>query len=633
MLDSLGSHLLIQTRKRPRILYGVHNTNRAILQSISKSKSKSEIDFCGNYILQLIGSDAFKKALSDARDRGVRIKCIIETTKEGRDCCRKLMKLVEIRHLDGLKAKFILNNTKCLSITTTTAASTTNALQGPNMVPQIMYIDTMHIVEQYHQIFDTLWNNATAAISAQGRIKEIEEERSKPFTLDIIRDRKRAESIFLGQIQKARVEVLIAVNSIVDLEHLATTGLIHSIKQAKRRGVTIMVLHSDGGGGKSKSNAAAQSKLISYNKNIKKWAEIKRISGIQDIILLIDNAKLLTISYGDEDGVDEGLAFNAVYSDNKSLAKNFGSLLESLLNETEMIGSMMAAKAHLADLNKQLSKANEQLTFQDRMQSEFINVAAHELRTPVQSILGYAELLEIDQDEENEISEREKARGTKGGAAREMERNTDHKKDSLRALIRNAKRLGELTHLILDVTRIENKSLNLDKEELNLKDVILTATDELVVQTVKDSYKIHNNDIKLRYELIESNIFLDADKSRLIQVISNLLRNAVKFTKEGYISIKAEKKGDCVLVKVKDTGSGIDPEIIPRLFTKFGTNSGEGTGLGLFVSKGIVEAHGGRIWAENNTEGEKGGRGATFAFSLPLSKNDLRGSISSSNAQ
>ncbi|HET7389886.1 MAG TPA: ATP-binding protein, partial [Nitrososphaeraceae archaeon] len=604
MLDSWRSYLLIQTQKRPKILHGIQNANRAILQSISKSKS--EIDICGNHIIQLIESELFKKALSDARARGVRVRCIIEITKVNIYCYKKLMKLVQIRHLDGLKAKFILTNTKCLSIT----ATTTNALQERKTVPQIMYIDTMQIVEQYHQIFDTLWNNATT-ISAQERIKQIEEG-VKPFTLDITQDRIRAESLFLAQIQQARSEVLIAVNSIVDLEHLATSGLVDSIKQAKRRGVSIMVLHSEeegkGGGEKSRNVVATLPQLIS---DIKRCAQIKRISGIQGIILLIDNAKLLTISYGNEDK-DDGLAFIAIYSDNKSLAKNFGSLLDSLLNETEMLESMITAKDDLADLNKQLAEANEQLMQHDRMQREFINIAAHELRTPIQSILGYAELLEVEQ--EDEILTREEGRGG------EIKSTFDNNKsNSLMALVRNANRLEQLSQLILDVTRIENKSLNLNKERLNLKDVILTAIDDLVICTVKDPNKNDNNNLKLRYEPIENDIFIDVDKSRLTQVISNLLRNAVKFTEEGDITIKAEKEEDHVLIKIKDTGSGIDPEISPRLFTKFATKSDEGIGLGLFISKAIVEAHGGRIWAENNKECEKRG-GATFTFNLPLSK-------------
>jgi two-component system, OmpR family, sensor histidine kinase VicK len=583
--------------KKTRILFDVQNTNRAILQLISKSKS--EVDICDNYIMQAIERELFKKALSDAKDRGVRLKCIIEITKENIDYCKELMELVEIRHLDGLKANFILNKTKCLSITTTTTA-----MQERKTVPQIVYIDIMQIVEQYHQIFDTLWNKTTIT-SAQDRIKEIEGRRVKPFTLDIIQDPKCAESLFITQIQQARSEVLIAVSSILELERLATIGLVDSIKRANRRGVSMMILHSEEEQQESRNDGATQSQLIS---NIKRCAQIKSISGIQGIILLIDNSKVLTMS-----DKDDGLASIAVYSDNKSLAKNFGSLLDSLWNETEMLESIIVAKDDLADLNKQLAEANEQLKIHARMQREFIDVAAHELRTPIQSILGYAELLE----EDTEAEEAEKITIGREGGVTEIGSDINNKRNSVKAVIRNAKRLEQLSQLILDVTKIENKSLNLRKELLNLNDIILTAIDDLIIYTAKDSYK-KDNYTKLRYEPIENDVFIDADKSRLTQVIFNLLRNAVKFTKEGIITIKAEKKEDHVLVSIKDTGSGIDPEIMPRLFTKFATKSEEGTGLGLFISKGIVEAHGGRIWAENSEEREK--RGAVFTFSLPLTK-------------
>jgi phosphatidylserine/phosphatidylglycerophosphate/cardiolipin synthase-like enzyme len=243
------------------------------------------------------------------------------------------MELVEIRHLDDLKPNFILNKTKCLAITTTTTA-----MQERKTLPQIVHIDIMQIVEQYHQIFDTLWNKTTTT-SAQDRIKEIEGRRFKPFTLDIIQDPKCAESLIIAQIQQARSEVLIAASSILDLEHLAIIGLVDSIKQAERRGVSIMILHSEEEQ-ESRNDRAARSQLIP---DIKRSAQIKSISGIHGIILLIDNSKVLTMS-----DKDDGLASIAVYSDNKSLAKNFGSLLDSLWNETEMLESIIVAKIKCA---------------------------------------------------------------------------------------------------------------------------------------------------------------------------------------------------------------------------------------------------------------------------------------------
>jgi|SRR5690348_7662239 len=173
------------------------------------------------------------------------------------------------------------------------------------------------------------------------------------------------------------------------------------------------------------------------------------------------------------------------------------------------------------------------------------------------------------------------------------------------AVYRSAKKLKQLTEDILDVTRIESQSsLQLHKEQFNLNEMILN-----IIEESRETTKM---------QLVsKEDIFLNADKSRISQVISNLLNNAIKFTnKHGIIIITAEQKDSRVTVSVKDTGTGIDPDIMPRLFTKFATKSEKGTGLGLFISKSIVEAHGGKIWAENNADG----KGTTFYFNLPLSK-------------
>jgi signal transduction histidine kinase len=245
--------------------------------------------------------------------------------------------------------------------------------------------------------------------------------------------------------------------------------------------------------------------------------------------------------------------------------------------------------------NKKLESANEQLKVHDNMQKEFINIAAHELRTPIQPILSLSEIL------------RSKIKDTQ-------------QVNLLSIITRNAKRLQRLTDDILDVTRIESHSLKLNKELFNLSDLISSIIDDYRNHIEKD-----NIAVKLLYESnSKDNIFVEADRGRLIQVISNLLDNAIKFTKEGTISIITEEKDNQVVVSVKDTGTGIDPEILPRLFTKFVTKSERGgTGLGLFISKNIVEAHGGKIWLENNNIYD-GKKGATFTFSLPVSNSSIR---------
>lgn len=227
----------------------------------------------------------------------------------------------------------------------------------------------------------------------------------------------------------------------------------------------------------------------------------------------------------------------------------------------------------------ELMVANEQLKTHDKMQREFINIAAHELRTPIQPILGAAEMLE------DELGE---------------------KKEDIRMIARNARRLERLTRDLLDVARIEGQSLKLNKEKFSIS--------ELVAVLVEDYRKRSDNKQKVTIEYEPANdITVEADKERITQVISNLLDNALKFTENGRIVITTKKEADGkAVVSVKDTGMGVESEIIPRLFTKFASKSPTGTGLGLFIAKSIVEAHGGEIFGKNNEY-----TGATFTFTIP----------------
>ena len=269
--------------------------------------------------------------------------------------------------------------------------------------------------------------------------------------------------------------------------------------------------------------------------------------------------------------------------------------------------------AELKDSNKRLALANEQLKIQERMQKEFINVAAHELRTPIQPILGLSEIL--------------RSRLTKGSEWQG--------RDLLDIIIRNAKRLQRLAEDILDVTRIESQSLKLKKERFNLNQLVSQIVEDHRNQISKagsDPASVNSNmGIKLVFVPQKDSIFIEADKSRISQVISNLLSNAIKFTvqegKEGekhgktiLITIGKDDQYKEAIVSIRDAGVGIDSEIFPRLFSKFASKSFEGTGLGLFISKSIIEAHGGKIWAENNVTNGYGEGGATFSFSLALSQ-------------
>jgi signal transduction histidine kinase len=268
--------------------------------------------------------------------------------------------------------------------------------------------------------------------------------------------------------------------------------------------------------------------------------------------------------------------------------KNELSLLSNSFNN--MVNYIKNIKKQ-EELIKELEKANEELKYKDHLKNEFINIAAHELRTPIQPILVFTELLQ-----------------QKG-----IINNIEREKEFLKIIFRNSKRLKELSDDILDIAKIESGSLSLNKEKFNLKDLIIDILKEYeqIIQYKKN--------LKLLYESSEINpLTIEADRIRLCQVIHNLLKNAIQFTKEGSITVVVQRKENEILVCIKDTGTGIHHEVLPKLFTKFATKTMTGgTGLGLFISKSIIEMHGGRIWATNNKEGV----GSTITFTLPIKNN------------
>jgi signal transduction histidine kinase len=338
-------------------------------------------------------------------------------------------------------------------------------------------------------------------------------------------------------------------------------------------------------------------------------------SGLRDISF---NDNMTTIAY-QPITLDGEFLWSLYISTPHSLASNVGYLINQQKNFSTIViivvGSMAfgiaililswnkrlegAVKSRTTQLNKTnesliesnslLASANKQLEIHDNMQKEFINVAAHELRTPIMPILGEAELIE------NDISDNESARISR---------------EQISSIIRNAKRLDRLAADILDVTNIEGKSLKLNKTTFDIDDILSQLVTEYSRQIEKDVAK--NKKIKISYEPLHVMVF--ADNYRITQVISNIINNAIKFTDQGIITIIGNADSAELTIKISDTGKGIDNEIINRLFDKFVSRSEQGTGLGLFISKNIIEAHGGRIIGFNN----ENGTGATFVIVLPL---------------
>lgn len=262
-------------------------------------------------------------------------------------------------------------------------------------------------------------------------------------------------------------------------------------------------------------------------------------------------------------------------------------LILLVLRWNRMLGNEVKRRTReLNGLNTQLERANDQLNELSQYQKEFINIAAHELRNPIQPIIALTEVLR------SKISDRSQS-------------------ELIDIIIRNAKKLQRLAQDILDITKIESKTFELSKEKCNLVDIIAQ-----VVQDYGNNVKKSTGPPTRLITQTNGNLSLHIDRQKISQVISNLLGNAIKFTEGGTITVKTEKKPNEVIVCVKDTGEGIPSKMFAKLFSKFSSGSSGGTGLGLYISKNIVEAHGGRIWAENNNIGEKG---ATFCFTLPTS--------------
>jgi len=241
-------------------------------------------------------------------------------------------------------------------------------------------------------------------------------------------------------------------------------------------------------------------------------------------------------------------------------------------------------KNEIEEKTGELQEANKKLQELDRRKTEFISIASHELKSPIQPIFGFAELAksgDIDQ------------------------------KEAWDGVTMLAKKLQDLATDVLDVTRIDSNRLTLYPQRFAINDLILETTKMLRTGL--------STDVKI-VENFEETIELEADKTRIEQVLRNIINNAIKFTEKGTITIKTtlDKKTGDLICTITDTGLGIPQEILPNIFEKFVTKGHEmentsGNGLGLFLCKGIINAHGGRITARNNNDG-----GATFEFSLPL---------------
>jgi two-component system, OmpR family, sensor histidine kinase VicK len=502
---------------------------------------------------------------------------------------------------EGIQVKHVKNLTPMnFAVDSKHFYATIDKMEEGKTMQSLLVSNEPAYISHYNSIFEELWKNG---VDATDRIKDIEAGVDLP-DIEVIPSSVRAQEMFLNIIKTAKEEILWifpTTNAFLRQDKMDAIPL--ATQAARERNVKVRILVP--------SNRLIEQKIQqlkeycccndSPNNNHNTIIDVRYIEQMSETkatILVVDRENSLVMELRDDSKTTfiEAIGLST-YSNSKAGVLSYVAIFENLWKQSELY---------------------QQLKIHDKMQREFINIAAHELRTPIQPIIGLTQVVC------SRIEDREQAK-------------------LLQVVNRNAKRLQRLTEDILDVTKIESQSLSLNKEKFNLKDVITNAIDDIMAKNLSlfssssssSSSKIKvNNTTRLLYHHPQD-VFVYADKGRISQVISNLLDNAVKFTKDGggtIIFTVEEKKEELgieqhqhnnhhqqeILVSIRDTGIGIDPQILPSLFSKFTTKSHTGgTGLGLFVCKGIIEAHGGRIWADDNNDKE-GERGSTFYFSLPL---------------
>jgi signal transduction histidine kinase len=296
------------------------------------------------------------------------------------------------------------------------------------------------------------------------------------------------------------------------------------------------------------------------------------------------------------------MAFSAMSFDT---AHNMAHVLKDVgyfVNIIALIMSSMQYSAYLKKANSLIKENLKKLQENEKLKDDFINIAAHELRTPIQPILGLSDL--INHSLQNDTSEIDKS----------------ELKSDMKVIYRNAKKLQKLTNDILDVSRIDSHILNLNTSRFDFVELIKNTIEDFTTNSEKKEENVYI-DFDLRdetksKEVLDQSILIEGDKTRISQVLLNLLNNARKFTEEGKITVTVLIKKDAkeVIVSISDSGKGINSEVMNHLFEKFISRSDSGTGLGLYISKNIIEAHRGKIWASNN----QNGIGSTFSFSIPV---------------
>jgi len=501
-----------------------------------------------------------KKVLEkQKRGEGDGIRWIMRIEKDSINLVKNFLKLgVKIRHVKNLAP---IN----FAVSKHGLIATVEEIAGGGMIQNLLTSNEGSYIKHFTSMFEQLWKEG---VDARYRIKDIE-EKVGIAEIEIIRN--PIDSIARGwdMVKSARKEINVLFSSSNALKRQIAMGALPLLRNAsEKQKVKIRMLLP---------SSDRSDQLIEETKSNVPNIDIRTISSSLETkisILIVDNNQCLILELKDDkQNTSHDAVGLATYSISPTIISSYLAIFESFWRQAELFEKMKEVEI---------------------LEKDFINFAAHELRNPVQPIIGFSELLysKIENQEHRRL---------------------------LDEVILNARRLERLARVMLDVTRIENNSLILTKETVDTAKVVKDIVDSYN-QNLREKNAVNKSKNLEELMIIQNGVKdleVTLDKVRITQVICNILDNALSFSHEGKIKVvlKKEKRNrqNFLLVRVKDTGPGIDPEILSKLFTKFASKSDMGTGLGLFISKGIVEAHGGKIWAENNPN-----KGATFSFTLPI---------------
>ncbi len=611
IFDTLWKNATVAQKKIKELKEGIKSFETKLITESSDSlietefgrvvRNSSEINICTsidglrinkNYLIESITN-----ALTNERvNTHKRIRILVEITRDNLEIVKELLDLgIQIRHIKDMSS---IDYT----VTSSDLIIAVKRTEKNDPSDSILYSNDPSYIDHFVNVFEELWKSSK---DPERVIKSLEEETELSF-IETIDDPEESVKLVHTLISSAKYEILAILPNFNSFVRQVESGMMEFMKNISlsKKNINIRILIVE------ETDNEIQNKILtifnkfngkipgSSNSEIPLEFQFKGSGNFKLKILnsrlfteigflIVDKNKSLIIESKNIPSIDmiESIGLSS-YSNSRRISKSYASIFEALWNQAELY---------------------DKLKVQDRLQKEFINIAAHELRNPVQSLLGYSDIL----------------MNTTG--------NIENYSNFIVTINQNTKRLARLIDKVLDVTQLENELLILNKENFSLEKLVI----EIVREYNNNIHLLNKNQLEIRYDsqLNDCNNtntesrrnfgYVFADRTRIIQVIVNILENAVEFTDRGTITLRLNENMTTreILLTISDSGRGIDPEILPNLFTKFVSKSSKGTGLGLYISKKIIETHGGKIWAENCYDENNKIEGSKFTLTLPSKDN------------